>query len=236
MYNIVSKTKGSRMKNLTLLSLAAAAVLFTACGEETKKAAAEATAKATETVKETTSNAVEATKEAAANAAEATKEAAANAAKAAAEKAAEAKAAAEEKAAAAAEALKERAAAATEAAKEKASEAVEATKEAASNVVEATKEAASDAAAAVTSGGDVEKGKALFAKCAGCHGADGKTKALGKSAIIAGEPADVIEKKLHEYKAGTRNVAGMGMLMKGQVASLSDDEIKALAAYIASLK
>jgi len=61
------------MKNLTLLSLAAAAVLFTACGEETKKAAAEATAKATETVKETTSNAVEATKEAAANAAEATK-------------------------------------------------------------------------------------------------------------------------------------------------------------------
>lgn len=224
------------MKNLTLLSLAAAAVLFTACGEETKKAAAEATAKATETVKETTSNAVEATKEAAANAAEATKEAAANAAKAAAEKAAEAKAAAEEKAAAAAAALKERAAAATEAAKEKASEAVEATKEAASNAVEATKEAASDAAAAVTSGGDVEKGKALFAKCAGCHGADGKTKALGKSAIIAGEPADEIEKKLQEYKAGTRNVAGMGMLMKGQVASLSDDEIKALAAYIASLK
>ena len=245
MYNTVIKNKGLEMKNLTLLSLAAAAVLFTACGEETKKAAAEATAKATETVKETTSNAVEATKEAAANAAEATKEAAANAAKAAAEKAAEAKAAAEEKAAAeakaaaeekAAAALRERAAAATEAAKEKASEAVEATKEAASNAVEATKEAASDAAAAVTSGGDVEKGKALFAKCAGCHGADGKTKALGKSAIIAGEPAEEIEKKLQEYKAGTRNVAGMGMLMKGQVASLSDDEIKALAAYIASLK
>ncbi len=214
------------MKNITLLSLAAAAVLFTACGEDAKKAAAEATAKATETVKETTSNAVEATKEAASNAAEATKEAAANAVDATKEAAAEAKAAAEEKAAAAAEALKERAAAATEAAKEKAADAVD-----------ATKEAASSAAAAVAGSDDLAaKGKELFAKCAGCHGADGKTKALGKSAVIAGESAEDIEKKLLEYKAGTRNVAGMGMLMKGQVASLSDEDIKALAAYIASLK
>ncbi len=214
------------MKNITLLSLAAAAVLFTACGEDAKKAAAEATAKATETVKETTSKAVEATKEAASNAAEATKEAAANAVDATKEAAAEAKAAAEEKAAAAAEALKERAAAATEAAKEKAADAVD-----------ATKEAASSAAAAVAGSDDLAaKGKELFAKCAGCHGADGKTKALGKSAVIAGESAEDIEKKLLEYKAGTRNVAGMGMLMKGQVASLSDEDIKALAAYIASLK
>jgi cytochrome c553 len=220
------------MKNLTLLSLAAAAVLFTACGEETKKAAAEATAKVTDTVKETTNNAVEATKDAAASAADSAKEAAANAANAAAEKAAQAKAVAEEKAAAAAEALKERAAAATEAAKEKAAEAVEATKAAASTAAAAATGAAAEAAPAA----DNEAGKALFAKCAGCHGPDGKTKALGKSAIIAGEPAEEIEKKLHEYKAGTRNVAGMGMLMKGQVSSLSDEDIKALAAYIASLK
>ncbi len=220
------------MKNLTLLSLAAAAVLFTACGEDTKKAAAEATAKATETVKETTSNAVEATKEAASNAVEATKEAASDAAEAtkdaaaaAVEKAAEVKDAAAEKAADAAEALKERAAAATDAAKEKAADAVE-----------ATKEAAIDAAAAVAPAADDNKGKALYAKCAGCHGADGKTKALGKSAVIAGQPAEEIEKKLKEYKAGTRNVAGMGMLMKGQVASLSDEDIKVLAQYIASLK
>jgi len=196
------------MKNITLLSLAAAAVLFSACGEDAKKAAAEATAKAAEMAKEATSSAVEATKEAAANTVDA------------------AKAAAKEKAAAAAEALKERAAAATEAAKEKAAEAVD-----------ATKEAASSAAAAVAGSDDLAaKGKELYAKCAGCHGADGKTKALGKSAVIAGESAEDIEKKLQEYKAGTRNVAGMGMLMKGQVVSLSDEDIKALAAYIASLK
>jgi len=85
-------------------------------------------------------------------------------------------------------------------------------------------------------GGDVAKGKAIFAKCASCHGADGKTKALGKSEIIAGQPAADLEKKIQEYKAGTRNVAGMGMLMKGQVGSLSDEDIKAVAAYISSLK
>ena len=236
------------MRNITLLSLAAAAVLFTGCGEDTKKAVADATAKATETVKESTQNAVEATKEAAssaveatkeaaANAVDATKEAAANAADAAAQKATEAKAAAEEKAAAAAEALKERAAAATEAAKEKAADAVKATKEAVSGATEANETTAAAAPAASTGSDDLAaKGKELFAKCAGCHGADGKTKALGKSEIIAGQPAADLEKKIGEYKAGTRNVAGMGTLMKGQVGSLSDDDIKAVAAYISSLK
>jgi len=223
------------MKKITLLSLAAAAVLFTACGEDMKKAASDAATKTTEAVKDTASNAVDATKEAASNAVDATKEAASNAvdatkeaaasaAQAAADKAVEAKEAAEQKAAEAAEALKERAAAATEAAKEKASEAVTATKEA---VADATSTGSNDL---------IEKGKQLFAKCAGCHGPDGKTKALGKSGPIAGLPAEEVEKILKEYKAGTRNVYGMGMLMKGQVASLSDEDIKALAAYISSLK
>jgi len=75
----------------------------------------------------------------------------------------------------------------------------------------------------------------LYAKCAGCHGADGKTKAMGKSAPVAGQSAADLETKLADYKAGTRNVAGMGMLMKGQVASLSDADIKAVSAYIAGL-
>jgi cytochrome c553 len=40
---------------------------------------------------------------------------------------------------------------------------------------------------------------------------------------------------IHEYKKGTRNVAGMGTLMKGQVAPLSDTDIEALAAHISAL-
>jgi len=78
-------------------------------------------------------------------------------------------------------------------------------------------------------------GAALFAKCAGCHGQDGKTKALGKSNPIAGMPADQIVKDLQGYKAGTLNQHGMGGVMKGQAAALSDDDMKALADYISKL-
>ncbi|WP_292658517.1 c-type cytochrome [Nitratifractor sp.] len=78
-------------------------------------------------------------------------------------------------------------------------------------------------------------GAALFAKCAGCHGQDGKTKALGKSNPIAGMAADEIVKDLQGYKAGTLNKHGMGGVMKGQAAALSDDDMKALADYISKL-
>lgn len=78
-------------------------------------------------------------------------------------------------------------------------------------------------------------GAALYAKCAGCHGQDGKTKALGKSNPIAGVAAEEIVKDLQGYKAGTLNKHGMGGVMKGQAAALSDDDMKALADYISKL-
>ncbi len=90
-------------------------------------------------------------------------------------------------------------------------------------------------AGAVAAGNSAE-GKKIFAKCASCHGSDGKRKALGKSAPIAGMPKDEVIKKLKGYKAGTLNQYGMGALMKSQAAPLSDSEIEALAAYISSLK
>jgi cytochrome c553 len=77
-------------------------------------------------------------------------------------------------------------------------------------------------------------GAALFAKCAGCHGADGKTKALGKSDPIAGMAADAVVKDLEGYKAGTLNKHGMGGVMKGQ-ANMSPEDMKAVAEYIATL-
>jgi len=79
-------------------------------------------------------------------------------------------------------------------------------------------------------------GAALYKKCAGCHGAKGEKHALGKSAVIAGMDVATLEKDMKEYKAGTLNKHGMGMLMKGQVAALSDADIKALAEYIHGLK
>jgi len=161
------------MKKLTLFLLVAVAVLFTACGEDEKKRAAEAAAKVT---------AVKAAEE---------KAAADAAAKAAAEKAA-------------------------------------AEKEAATETVAAVKEAVAPTA-------DDTAGQAAYAKCAGCHGKDGKTKALGKSEVVAGQAAADLVTKLAEYKAGTRNVSGMGTLMKGQVASMSDDDIKAVSEYMSNM-
>jgi len=123
--------------------------------------------------------------------------------------------------------VKEQAVAKVEEVKAKASEAVDSAKAAVAKVADK----ATEAVAAATA----PDGKALFAKCAGCHGADGKTAALGKSEIIAGQSAADLEKKITEYKAGTRNTKGMGGLMKGQVAGLSDADIKAVATYISGL-
>lgn len=80
-------------------------------------------------------------------------------------------------------------------------------------------------------------GKATFtAKCASCHGANGKTAALGKSNIIAGQTAAAITTKLNGYKAGTLNTKGMGAVMKGNLATIDAKGIKELAGYIATLK
>lgn len=79
-------------------------------------------------------------------------------------------------------------------------------------------------------------GAALYKKCVSCHGAKAEKKALGKSEVINTWSAAQIEEALNGYKAGTRNVHGMGALMKGQAAALSEDDIKALSAYIAGLK
>ena len=195
------------MKKITMLSIVAAAMLFVGCGEDSKKAASEATTKAVESTKEAASHAVDATKEAADKAVEAAKETTAKA---------------------------------VEATKDAADKAVEATKEAASEAVDSTKEgvatAAATAATAVADTATNVAGAAAYAKCAGCHGADGKTKALGKSPVIAGQSKEELVTKLNGYKAGTINVSGMGNLMKGQVATMDDAAIDAVSAYISTLK
>jgi cytochrome c553 len=79
-------------------------------------------------------------------------------------------------------------------------------------------------------------GAALFKKCAGCHGANGEKKALGKSAVIKGLDAAAVAKDLEGYKAGTTNKNGMGGVMKGQVATYTPEQIKEVSEYIAGLK
>jgi len=75
----------------------------------------------------------------------------------------------------------------------------------------------------------------LYSKCAGCHGADGKTKALGKSNPIAGWSKTKLIDAINGYKDGSRNVHGMGAVMKGQVATMDEKQIEAVAEYISTL-
>ena len=204
------------MKKLTVLSMIAAALLLTACGDSATGAEAKA---ANETKTEAPMKCGEgkcgdAMKKDAAAKCGGDKKSAATEAKEAATKAVEK---------------------AAEAVKATATEAVDAAKETATSAVDSVKSAASAATAAVASAVNTDAGKALYAKCAGCHGADGKTKAMGKANPIAGQSAADLETKIAGYKAGTLNSVGMGMLMKGQVASMSDDDIKAISAYMAGL-
>ena len=77
-----------------------------------------------------------------------------------------------------------------------------------------------------------EEGAALYKKCASCHGPAGEKAALGKSKIIKDMSAAQITTALKGYKDGSYGGAQKG-LMKGQVASLNDAQISAIAAHIA---
>jgi cytochrome c553 len=216
------KAKGQRMKKITIFSIATITMLVTGCNNSTVK---EVTVKANEA----TTKAVEVAKEKATEVAKEAKEKAAEAMEAAKKKAEEVAEEAKGKATRVVNAAKEKAAEAVEVAKTKAHEAADATKEKVAEATETVKEKATGMV-------DEAKGKSLYAKCAGCHGADGKTKALGKSAPIAGVEVDVLIADLKGYREGTLNKNSMGGLMKGQAASLTDEDIQALATYISALK
>lgn len=78
-------------------------------------------------------------------------------------------------------------------------------------------------------------GKALYGKCVACHGAKAEKPGLGKGKAPATMSKDEIVTSLKGYKAGTLNAYGMGALMKGNVATYSDEDIAAVADYIKSL-
>lgn len=75
----------------------------------------------------------------------------------------------------------------------------------------------------------------LFERCAACHGRYGDIKALEKSEIIAGQTSESLFKKLKEYKAGTRNMANFGAIMKDAVSKISDEQLRVLSVYISQM-
>jgi cytochrome c553 len=79
--------------------------------------------------------------------------------------------------------------------------------------------------------GDAAAGKAKYAACGGCHGANGISPSPANPSL-AGKSADEIVAALNEYKSGARNNA----TMKAMASGLSDDDIANIAAYVATLK
>lgn len=85
--------------------------------------------------------------------------------------------------------------------------------------------------APVLAGGSAEAGKAKSATCAGCHGPDGNSPAPSFPKL-AGQHEDYMYHSLKDYKSGKRN----NPIMAGQVANLSDQDMKDLAAFFAKQK
>jgi cytochrome c553 len=77
----------------------------------------------------------------------------------------------------------------------------------------------------------VINGAKLYAKCASCHGANGEKVALNVSKVIKDFSKENFISAVKGYQNGTYG-GTMKTLMNGQVKSLTDDEIKAIADYI----
>lgn len=79
-------------------------------------------------------------------------------------------------------------------------------------------------------------GAAVYKKCIACHGAKAEKKYLGKIPALNTLEVDKMVEDMMAYKAGTKNDFKMGAVMKGQMSSLSEEDIKAVAEYIQTLK
>ncbi len=83
---------------------------------------------------------------------------------------------------------------------------------------------------AISNHGDIAHGKKLSGTCMGCHNDD--TTAGSSNPRLAGQHANYLEKAMQEYKAGTRP----SPLMQSMLQTLSEDDMKDLAAYFTSLQ
>jgi len=78
--------------------------------------------------------------------------------------------------------------------------------------------------------GDAAAGKAMAAACTGCHGEDGVSE-MALTPSLAGEPDDFLQWQLVYFRSGARKSDVMEPLAQ----SLSNEEIRNLGAYFASL-
>ena len=77
--------------------------------------------------------------------------------------------------------------------------------------------------------------KSGVAACTGCHAPSGAGNGPAGYPALGGQHADYVEKQLLAYRRGERRSGGNAKIMQGVAEYLSDDEIKAVANYIAGL-
>ena len=86
---------------------------------------------------------------------------------------------------------------------------------------------------------DLERGEDLYGLCTQCHGADGAGDPLALAPSIAGQAAWYVEAQLKNFKNGLRGMHAQdtgGLRMYPMSLALkSDEDIAAVAAYVASL-
>jgi cytochrome c553 len=78
---------------------------------------------------------------------------------------------------------------------------------------------------------DLAKGQTISATCQACHTADG-SRGTPANPILKGQHPEYLTKQLIEFKAGKRKNA----IMQGFAATLSEDDMKHVAAFYASKK
>lgn len=81
--------------------------------------------------------------------------------------------------------------------------------------------------------GNHERG---IASCMGCHGPAGAGNAPAGYPMIAGQHADYIAVQLRHFSVGTRTNDGEGKTMRGIAERMNENEIQAVASYVAGLR
>ncbi len=70
--------------------------------------------------------------------------------------------------------------------------------------------------------------------CATCHGEKGNKPLMPSYPVLAGQSAEYAFQQLKDFKSGARS-NGQAAVMKGIMAMVSEEEMKALSEYLQSL-
>lgn len=84
----------------------------------------------------------------------------------------------------------------------------------------------------------LSKGAVIFENCMACHGEQGMGDEDNEAPRLAGQHAWYLVTQLENFRAGVRGAHeddDNGQMMQAMAAGLSDEDIEAVVAYIASL-